>query len=532
MKKLMLLSIICLFISLNSQAQTKSEKVNLIWGDEQVLNKKTAFDDIIGTDDDGVYIIKRTRKGKAPIIIEKYSNDMSLKKSVPIILGEKKKERVYQYATQIDGELILFSSVLDKKAKVNLLFAQTVNKKTLKPSSKLVEVGSISFAGNSKRNSGWFTYQISNDEKKILIYYNLPYEKDGNEKISYHIFNKDLTLLWGKNVTLPYENQLFQVVDYEIQENGDLYLLSKIFKEKAKERRKGKPNFHYQIIAYTEQGNNVKEYPIVLEGKFLTDMKITINQDNDIICGGFYSDNGTSTIKGSYFLKLDESSNKIVTKSFNEFEIDFITQNMTEKLKKKTKKREAKGKDVELYQYDLDNIVLKDDGGAILVGEQFFIRVVTTTDAQGNVRTTTHYYYNDIIVISINPKGEIDWTEKIAKRQHTINDYGYFSSYAMAVNEDKINFIFNDNIKNLGTAKMTKGKAKGAVYDFTKKFKSSAAVLVQVDSDGRQVKEALFNAKEAELLIRPKVCEQISNNELVIYGQKRKTERFGKIVFK
>ncbi|MGK0379982.1 MAG: hypothetical protein ACJA1Z_003812, partial [Patiriisocius sp.] len=70
------------------------------------------------------------------------------------------------------------------------------------------------------------------------------------------------------------------------------------------------------------------------------------------------------------------------------------------------------------------------------------------------------------------------------------------------------------------------------VYDFTKKFKSSAAVLVQVDSDGRQVKEALFNAKEAELLIRPKVCEQISNNELVIYGQKRKTERFGKIVFK
>jgi hypothetical protein len=131
-----------------------------------------------------------------------------------------------------------------------------------------------------------------------------------------------------------------------------------------------------------------------------------------------------------------------VTKSFNEFEIDFITQNMTEKLKKKTKKREAKGKDVELYQYDLDNIVLKDDGGAILVGEQFFIRVVTTTDAQGNVRTTTHYYYNDIIVISINPKGEIDWTEKIAKRQHTINDNGYFSSYAMAVNEDKINFIF------------------------------------------------------------------------------------------
>ena len=55
---------------------------------------------------------------------------------------------------------------------------------------------------------------------------------------------------------------------------------------------------------------------------------------------------------------------------------------------------------------------------------------------------------------------------------------------------------------------------------------------MKLDSDGRQVKEALFNAKEAELLIRPKVCEQISDKALIIYGQKRKVEQFGKVRFK
>jgi hypothetical protein len=70
------------------------------------------------------------------------------------------------------------------------------------------------------------------------------------------------------------------------------------------------------------------------------------------------------------------------------------------------------------------------------------------------------------------------------------------------------------------------------VYEFTKNNRTSVAVLVQIDGDGRQVKEALFNAKDSKLLIRPKVAEQVSDYDMVIYGQKRKTERFGKITFK
>ncbi len=531
MKNRLLLFVSFVFILIQTQAQVATTKVELTWGEEQVLNRRTSFEDIIGADSEATYIIKRTRKGELPLIIEKYNNDMLLQKSLPFQLGEGKDNRIYQYATQIDGALILFSTVLDNKATVNSLYAQTIDKESLKPSSKLIKIGAIEFDGKSRRNSGSFTYTVSNDEKRILIYHNLPYKRDEEEKFFYHIFDKNLNLLWEKNITLPYESDLFRVIDYDVQENGDLYLLSIIFKEKAKDSRKGKPNYHYQIIAYTNQGKNKKEYPIILEDKFLNDMKIAINQVGDIICGGFYSDNGTSSINGSYFLKIDQNTTSITSKSFKEFGIDFITQNMTDKNKKKVQKRKDKGKDVELYEYDLEDIVLRDDGGAILIGEQYFVREVTTTDFQGNINISYHYYYNDIIVISIDPEGQIEWTEKIAKRQHTVNDNGLFSSYALAIVGDKLNLIFNDNAKNLATSKMTKGKAKGVVYDFTKRFKSSVAVLVQIDSDGRQVKEALFNAKEAELLIRPKVAEQISNQEMVIYGQKRKTERFGKITF-
>jgi hypothetical protein len=532
MKHRLLLFAVVLLLSIAGQAQTKTTKVDLTWGEEQSTSRRVVMDDIIGSDEEGIYIIKRTPRGETPILIESYGNDMLLKKSVAVPLGEKRESRVYQYATQIDGELILFSTLLDNRSKVNMLFAQTIHKKTLNLSSKLTKIGAIEYDGRSKRNSGSFTYTISNDEKRILIYYNLPQERDENEKFSYHILDKDLNLLWEKKITLPYENELFSVVDYDIQENGDLYLLSKIFKDKAKAIRKGKPNYQYQIIAYTDQGENKIEYPVNLEDKFLIDMKIAIHLDGDIICGGFYSDNGTTTISGSYFLKIDESTKSIVSKSFKEFELDFITQNMTDKDKRRTQKRKAKGKEVDLFQYGLEDIVLKEDGGAILIGEQYFVRVVTTTDGQGNVSTSYHYFYNDILVLNINADGEIEWAEKIAKRQHTVNDGGYFSSYALAITGDKINFIFNDNAKNLASSKMTRGKAKGVVYEFTKNNRTSVAVLVQIDGDGRQVKEALFNAKDSKLLIRPKVAEQVSDYDMVIYGQKRKTERFGKITFK
>jgi len=532
MKNIFLFVALSFLIHLGVNAQMQSDKVHLTWGEDQPISRKIVFDDIIGSDESGIYILKRVLKGSSPLLIEQYSAQMALQKSVPVRIGKNKEQREFQYGVQINGQILLFTTKLDKKTKTNLLFAQTIDKKTLKPSSKLIKVGIIDYSDRSKKTSGSFTYKISSDEKRILIYYNLPYQKGENEKFSYHIFDSELNLLWEKSISLPYKNELFKVVDYEITKAGDLFLLSQIFKEKTKAKLNGKPNYRYQITSYTSIVEEVKEYPIILKDQFLTDMKIALNDNGEIICGGFYSNNGTFSIKGSYFLKINLESKNIVSKSFKEFGLDFITQNMTDKEKRKTTKREAIGKDVELYQYDLNDLVLREDGGAILVGEQYFVRVATYNDSQGSIKTTYHYYYNDIIVISINAAGQIDWAEKIAKRQHTINDEGLYSSYSLALVDDKLNFIFNDNIKNLVASKITAGKGKGVIYDFTRNAKSSLAVLVQVDSDGRQVKEALFNIRDAELLIRPKVSNQISNNELVIYSQKRKMERFGKITFK
>ena len=200
---------------------------------------------------------------------------------------------------------------------------------------------------------------------------------------------------------------------------------------------------------------------------------------------------------------------------------------MKERKAKKTRKKMEKGKDVEMYNYDLDQIVLRDDGGAVLVGEKFFISTTTTTSMMNGTtryRTTSYYNYHDIIAVNLNPEGVIDWAQKIPKRQTTREDGGFFSSYALAIVDDKMHFIFNDNPKNL-VAK------PGKVHNFKLNKRESIVVMVTLDAKGKQKKQPLFMAADAETIIRPKVCEQLSDHELIIFGQRKRVQRLAKLDF-
>src|SRR5690606_15582769 len=133
----------------------------------------------------------------------------------------------------------------------------------------------------------------------------------------------------------------------------------------------------------------------------------------------------------------------------------FLTQYKSEKETKKIEKKQEQGKDIEMYQFDLDELIIREDGGAYLIGEQYYVRIVTTTTttSNGGTITRTNYYYNyhDIIVTSFRPDGSIEWWEKIPKRQVSANDGGFYSSYVRAIHNDRLHFIFNDNVENLDT---------------------------------------------------------------------------------
>ncbi len=526
MKALYLFLYIAILPSLFYSQLKITDKAEIKWGEELKFKKGVEFVEYLGKDHGSYYLIKSMKKGYE-YAINSFGKNMNLTKEVIIDMKHHGNYKMnYEGSYLLNNSIYVFSSFPDKKTKINKLYCRAFDKSSLAP-GKLVEIEELPY--EKQRRKGGFGVEVSEDESTLLIYLNKPYEKDAPEKFGFTVLNSELKELWKKDIELPYTEQLFTIEDYQVNNDGDVYLLGQEFKENRKDRRKGEPNYKYHILAYLDGGKKIKDYEINLEDKFITDVTYKIAKNGDLICSGLYSENGTHSVKGAFYMMIDFDTRKIKNNSLKEFDEEFITQGWSDKAIAKAKKKEVKkDKAIELYEYDLKDFILREDGGAVLLAEQFFVRIrtYTTTDSQGNrtTRTEYHYYYNDVIVININSEGKIEWATKIEKNQHSVNDGGYLSSYVLQVDEDKLHLIYNESARNYFKKEERKEmKRKDKIARLT--------VIATVDNRGEYEKEILINVSEENTYPVPKFSEQISEKELLMYTRKFKKRKFALVSF-
>lgn len=533
MNKAILLLITILFSQFSIMTYADNDIVDITWGDDLKESRKSTLSDIIAYDESGFYTLSTKVGGvygnNDLVKISHFDNQIKLVKEAELELLLGKKEMEFEFSVQMNSEIYVFSSYADKKTKKNALYTQTLNKKTLLLNNDRKKIAEIPFTSKLIKGVGAFDYSLSDDSSKIILFYYLPYEKNESEKFGFHVMDQEMNQIWANDIFLPYTDELFEIESHLLDNFGNVHVLGKKYFDKPKDRKKGNPNYHYVILSYLKGEEKVREYDVKLDGKFLNQMLITINLDHELICAGFYSNKGTAVADGSYYLKIDSETREIVVKNFKEFDIDFITQNMTDKEENKARKKEAKGKDVEIWAYDLDGSVMADDGSIFLVAEQYYVETKTTTTTTNGVpktKITNYYHYNDIVVVRIDFMGNILWAEKIGKKQRTVNDEGFFSSYNLNVVGDKLYFVFNDHPDNEFL------RENEDEYETFRGNKKSMIAIVEMDADGKHNRTTLVSAKEAGVMTRPKVCEQISSDEMILFGQRGKNQKFAIVTFK
>jgi hypothetical protein len=263
---------------------------------------------------------------------------------------------------------------------------------------------------------------------------------------------------------------------------------------------------------YSRDGEKPTEYPLSLDDKFISSCTFDIAPDGGIVISGFYSEKDLDDIKGVFYTRIDPVSRMALSTSFKAFDTAFMSEFMSAR-------KASKGK--ELNDFDFAEMILREDGGAVLIAQKYYVTTSTTTDNQGRSRTTYTYHYNEMIVSNINPSGEIDWVVRIPKRQAASSTA--FLSYTSMVKDDKIYLVFNDNERNLTETKENK------IHPYN--GKKSVAMLVTIASDGSWAKSALFDNKEEGILLRPKICQQINENTTLLYAEKGRTYKMGLLTF-
>jgi hypothetical protein len=133
----------------------------------------------------------------------------------------------------------------------------------------------------------------------------------------------------------------------------------------------------------------------------------------------------------------------------------------------------------------------------------------------------------------VNTDGEFDWLKRINKSQISTNDGGPYSSYARFVDNGKICFIFNDNVRNYDETGKFIGKSNGDVYAANYGKKKNVVAIVELDMDeGELTRKTFFDRQEISAIAVPKQFYiDYNTKEMLIYAVYGKKEKFGILKF-
>ncbi len=523
------------FFLATNLAYSQRGPVDIKWGDDYKEPRNSVLTDFIGKDENGFYALRQgTGTGilakDGSVFVERYNSRMKLVKSYEIELKYKKKDLVFEDIQLVGDQLILFTSFKNRKKKTHYLFAQSISKKSLKPRKDMVVVSQVP----TRRQGGLGTFDIdfSRDSSKFVVLSQLPYQTNTPEKYKIKVMNSSLEEEWTEDITLPYKDEAFSIEKFGVDNEGNVFILGLIYKDgRRRMKRSGKPNYQYTLLTYSKGGNFAPEYKIDLQDQFITDLTFQIQKNGDPLCAGFFSDRNSYSIRGIYFFKISKETGDVYNVSMEDFEFDFLTELMSNRKKKRAERAEQNNdekRQAELFQYDLDKVVPRSDGGALLVAEQYYITTQNERfrDVYGywQTRISYEYHYNDIIVVNISPEGVIEWSTHVPKRQQTSNDGGYFSSYAIAVTSKAIYMVFNDNGKNFD-----KNRNRDRLFAYN--GSRSIVTLAEVKADGSLTKYPLFSNREEGIITRPKVCRQSGRDEIIIYGERNRKYKFATVKF-
>jgi len=525
-------------------SQKYAKNVEIKWTKQIISEKVFVIDDIITHDNTGYYT-KTLKSFSRNKFIQHYDNNFSLDKSRVIELGKGKDKRRIFKLFGLTNKLYMITTNINKKNKKNTLFVETFDKETLKQNNDRRKIEEIDFKNAIKRHNGSFRMKFSNDSSKIVIYKQIPYSKlQDNSIIMFDIFDNQMNMIWQKKVSLPYSNNLFQILDFTIDNEGNVSFVSKIYKNICRNEVNKKVNYTIKIFHYPFKSDKQFKYKVDLNNHFLDELELISDNNNNIICAGFFSDKHTlfgrlnwsrnkREINGIHVLKINTKLGKKVYEKHEFFSKELVSQYLDKKQKKKMAKALSKGEHFGLEQYKLTEIRLKSDGGLYMIGECITPEYGLGTEIGGGASRNilNRFYHNsNVVVVNIASTGDIVWAHQIPKKQNLSSCSIYFNksdAYTSMLFNDKIYLLYKDNVKNL-TSNINK---EGKIYGL-KNCKNTTLVLASFDKKGNLLREIIKKPKVFDICISSHLSKQIDYNTMVIYGVGGKKHRFAKLIFK
>jgi hypothetical protein len=445
---------------------------------------------VIGKIDGKIYTYRSSSDGA---FIDIYNDAMEKAATVVLDFFPKKiyaarfinysDKMVVLYQAVETGKVIQYAALLDEKGRLLKGPIQLTSAKT-------------GIFGPSKN---YFSSAVSDDKKQILIY---AVEDNGDELHFTGIWLDDkLDNLQRGAATFTAQNNIAEG-DGILDNEGNFYLPAFT--------PTGSHNYADQVwlLTLAKGGRRFYSKELPLNDKYSTSLYMKLDEVNHrMYTGGFYSDKKNGNYEGVIYAYYDLNDSTWANRKNLAFD-DQIRNATGERNKKRA-----------FNNYEVKQMILKKDGGFVLIAEDFSITTRTTTPGWGgyyysyyyspfNSQSIREYNYNDLFVVSYDGNGVRDWSTFIRKNQYSQEDGGIFSSYGLINAGGSLGFLFNDF--NTRVSKIQ---------------------LATVSGDGKLDMRSLAEGTANDPDWLPRSAKQVGLKELVVPCLQRRQLCFAKIVF-
>lgn len=502
------LSILLLTTTFLSFTQVKG----IVEGKEFARSKTESFNGFVG--EMGMEILTidyiYSNKKKKELIARKFfKEDLSLTYEQDIF-NNPLEDNYYSDPYEIlliKDKLYLFSIFTNIKEQTTRLGLAIYNESLKVESFELID--SI-----AKYEATTIIFQVSEDEKSILISQNHPHNITSKEAINLNCLNLNGQSVWKKElvsfnsvsrvnveqIVFPSDNEVFLLCNYGYNNtrNADITDV-KLLTNK------------YTVWVFNKDLNFLKEVDLRLKLKWLNGVNMALKSNGHLLVSGFVNSARDFAIDAFFNIELNEKYN-IVSNNYHQMDANDLG---LFKQPGNTKRQ--------LDNYFLRQVVPLNDGSFYLVGEHYYTFLDRIYDPRTNTTSTTeHFNYEYILVAYFNDRGKIEWLKRIPKIQNSTNDNGYYSSFSLFKKNNDLYFIYNDNNQNTDLALENVEELKPLFNG-----RRNTLAVTKVNTAGTITRNKIDLA-EPNYLLYAKKSLQISNENMYLLGELgRKTKIIG-----
>lgn len=441
MKKL-IVSAVLLLVFLQGPAMAQ----DIFYSKEQKFTFQNSDFNVVGWSGDRLYTYRASKEG---YFLDAYNDSMRLMATIALDFFPQKiyETRFYTMEDQIivlyqavqSNQVVQYAAKLDSRARLL---------------QKPVALDSVKMGWLSSERQ-YYSSVMSNDKSKLIVF-SLGKRKNNRQECSTILLDNALNILRKAHPSISSDND-FNLGQSLLGNDGTLYLSA--FNGSDARSYSG----NVWLLRLAPDGQEFRDISLPLGTDFASGSYIKANDAQaEIYFSAFYATKKSGNLDGLIYGVYD-----MKTDSFNIFKRLPFDDKLREAADDHNKKKA-------FNDYVVRNLIVKNDGGFILVGESYYMTTRTSMYGPGYgyyswynngypSTSTREYHYGDIMVLDYDANGERQWQNFIRKEQYSQEDDGLFSSYAMLNSGASLVFLYNDFSTSKSTLNLAAVDVSGAL---------------------------------------------------------------------